>query len=183
MNVIIFFFNSFIEKSILVRMKLQIDDNSPGPLASLDKWRKKKYEDIDREYDRRVRSVKQQIAKHNEQITQTSSAIQELLQEGDVSIDQVQEMRKKIDLLTEQIERFLRNDLVGQNLNLGGIQYLIKGRIQCRNADLYILESEKALVGYTGLCPMCDIAHVPCEPNRGMYVLAKTLQTEFFEKK
>lgn len=189
MNVTIFLFDkceSFIRKSVLVRVKLQIDGNSPGPLASLDQWREEKYKDIDREYDRRVRLLKEQITKHNDEITRTTATIRELLEEGDVSIDQVKEMQRKIDLLTERIDALVLNDqsdLVGKSLDLGGIRYLIKGRIRCQNTDLYALESEKALVGYSGLCPKCNIAHLAFEPNRGMYVLAKTLQTKFFDRK
>ena len=189
MNVTILFFDkceNFIRKSILVRAKLQIDGKSSGPLVSLDKWREEKYQEIDREYDRRVRLLKEQITKHNDEITRTTSTIRDLLEEGDVSIDQVKEMQRKIDLLTERIDHLLLNDqsdLVGESLDLGGTRYRIKGRIQCQNTDLYALESEKALVGYSGLCPKCNIAHVNFEPNRGMYVLAKTLQMKFFDKK
>ncbi len=192
MNVkMIFFLPIFMinSKFILVKMKLRIDDNDnqTGPLALLKTWRDKKYQEIDDEYNRKVDELKKKISKHDTEISQTISNIQELLNEGDVSIDQVKQIQKTIETLTNQVNNLLitkpieptnESNLVGTSIHMGGLQYLVKARIHCNKTDLYALESEKALIGYNGLCPQCNQAHVLLEPNRGMYALCKTLHAK-----
>ncbi len=163
-----------------------MDNDQTGPLATLQAWRDQKYKEIDQEYNQRVEVLKKQISKHDNEISQTIANIQVLLHEGDVSIDQVKQIEQKIETLTSQVNNLLIHDevdLVGRDIHMGGIRYLVKARIHCGNTDLYALESEKALVGYDGRCPKCNNAHVILERNRGMYALAQTLHAKILNSK
>ncbi len=166
-----------------------MDNDQTGPLAMLQTWREKKYAEIDEEYNRKVTELTKKISKHDQEITKTILNIQELLNEGDVSIDQVKQIQKTIDTLTNQVNNLLiiettnESNLIGTSINLGGLQYLVKARITCQNTDLYALESEKSLIGYEGLCPQCNKTHVEFERNRGMYALVKTVHTKLQKPK
>jgi hypothetical protein len=185
MNVkICFSYIFFIELIyILVKMRLRIDNNDPtGPLTMLKTWRDKKYKEIDEEYNHKVEELNRKISIHDNEITRTISNIQELLNEGDVSIDQVKQMQKTIEILTNQVNNLLINessDLIGTYIQLGSLQYLVKARILCQNIDLYALESEMFLIGHNGICPQCNKIHIKFESNRGMYALAKTVHAKF----
>jgi hypothetical protein len=163
-----------------------MEDDQTGPLAKLQAWRDQKYEEIDQEYNRRREVLKKQISKHDQEISRTIGHIQGLIDEGDVSIDQVKQIEQTIETLTNQVNNLLVNnevDLVGRDIHIAGTRYRVKGRIHCRGADLYALESEKALSGYDGLCPKCGAAHVILERNRGMYALAQTIHTKILNSK
>jgi len=163
-------------------MRLRINDNDPtSPLAMLKIWRDKKYKEIDEEYNHKIEELNRKISIHDNEITRTISYIQELLNDGDVSIDQVKQMQQTVENLTNQVNNLLINqssDLIGTYIRLGNLQYLVKARILCENIDLYALESEKPLTGYDGICPQCNKTHTEFELNRGMYVLAKTIHAK-----
>ncbi|CAF1046557.1 unnamed protein product [Rotaria sordida] len=171
-----------------LKMRLQIDEKT-GPLAMLQMWRHKKYNEIDQEYNLEVEKLKKKISKYDEQISETVSNIQELINEGDASIDQVKEIQKIIEIITDQVNNLTMSEsieiineqnLLGTYIRMGSIQYLVKAKIKCNNIDLYGLESERSLVGYDGLCPQCGKAHVLFERNRGFYALCQTLHTQIF---
>ncbi|CAF1374897.1 unnamed protein product [Rotaria sordida] len=173
-----------------LKMRLQIDEKT-GPLAMLQMWRHKKYNEIDQEYNLEVEKLKKKISKYDEQISETVSNIQELINEGDASIDQVKEIQKIIETITDQVNNLTMSEsieiineqnLLGTYIRMGSIQYLVKAKIKCNNIDLYGLESERSLVGYDGLCPQCGKAHVLFERNRGFYALCQTLHTQVYRK-
>ncbi|CAF1246448.1 unnamed protein product [Adineta steineri] len=159
-------------------MKIQID-NQTGPLARLQTWRDKKYQEIDEEYNRKVKDFKTVIFKYDKQISQMISNIQELRNKGDdVSIDQIQQLQKQIGILKNQINDILMDEpketinelnLAGRHIRSRNVQYLVKAKVTCNNTDLYALESEKCLPAYNGLCPICRKPHVLLERNRGFY--------------
>lgn len=169
----------------IVKMRLKVDNNDPtNPFSILQTWKNKKYQEIDNEYNRKVDELKTKILKHDQEINQTISNIQELLNEGDVSIDQVKQMQKTIENLTNRVNQLLSSqsnenmnelNLQGKQIQMGGLQYIVKAKISCNNKDLYALESERALTGYDGLCPQCDSAHVLFKQNRGMYAFCQTI--------
>ena len=180
-RVVFFCLKIYGEFVLLVKMRLQIDRNPTNPMAMLEKWRDERYEEINREYDDRVRVLQEQISKQDEEVSRTISDVQELINEGDVSIDQVKQMEQNIERLTRQVDHLLiggESDWVGKEIQLGGIRYRVKARVQCESTDLYALESERAMMGYDGVCPKCNGNHVRLEPNRGLYALVKTIETK-----
>jgi DNA repair exonuclease SbcCD ATPase subunit len=166
---------------ILVKMRIRIDDKT-GPLEILQKWKDKKLNEINEEYNRKVKEFETKISKYDQQITRLISNIEELINEGDVSVDQVKQIQKTIDNLTNEINTLLTtepiNEILDTYVQMGGVRYLVKAKIKCNNTDLYAIESERPLVGYNGLCPQCNKAHVVFETNRGFYVLCKTLHNK-----
>ncbi|CAM4762755.1 unnamed protein product [Rotaria magnacalcarata] len=150
-----------------LKMKIQTNEQT-GPLAMLQIWQ----------------NLKKNISKYNEQISETISNIKELIDEGDASIDQVKQIERKIETLTDEVNNFMSSEstitqresnLLGTVINMGSIQYLVKAKIKCNAKDLYGLESTRALTGYNGLCPECGKAHVLFEKYRGFYALCNTL--------
>ncbi|CAF1268470.1 unnamed protein product [Adineta steineri] len=59
-------------------------NNQIDPLARLQTWRDKKYREIDEEYNRKVNQLRNES--------------------DDVSIDQIQQLQKQIDILKNQID-------------------------------------------------------------------------------
>jgi hypothetical protein len=158
-----------------------MEDDQTNPLAKLKVWRDKKYAEIDREYDRQRELLIKQIAKHEGEISRTFEHIQGLIDEGDVSIDQVQQIEQTMENLTNKMNNlFVNNEvnLIGTDIQMGGTRYHVVAKINCRDTDLYALESEKALSGYDGLCPKCGASHAVLERGRGLYALAKTIHTK-----
>ncbi|CAF1002147.1 unnamed protein product [Rotaria sordida] len=45
-----------------LKMRLQIKETQNDPLSMLKMWRDKKYEEIDREYNRKIRQQKQEVS-------------------------------------------------------------------------------------------------------------------------
>ena len=170
-------------KIYLVRMRLKMEDDQTSPLAKLNAWREKKYAEIDQEYDRRREVLLKDIAKHENEISRAFEHIQGLMDEGDVSIDQVQRIEQTIESLTNKMNNLFVNnegDLVGTDIQMGGTRFRVVARVKCGNSDLYALESEKALLGYTGRCPQCDRTHAKLEHNRGLYALVKSIHEKVF---
>jgi hypothetical protein len=180
-----FILKNFVSFSfILVKMRIRFDDKT-GPLRMLQTWKERKHREIDGEYNRKVEEFKKNIWKYDEQISKLILNIEELMNEGDVSIDHVKQIQKTIENLTNQINNLKINEpiddisnLLDTYIQMGGIRYLVKAKIKCNNTELYAIESERALVGYDGLCPECNKLHVVFERNRGFYALCKTLQNK-----
>jgi ribosomal protein S27AE len=72
-------------------------------------------------------------------------------------------------------------DLVGQTILCGMQMCLVKGRIKCRGAELYALESDKPMRSYNGRCPQCGNIHIVFDrPNRGYYTYVKVLYDKIY---
>lgn len=75
-------------------------------------------------------------------------------------------------------------DLIGQTIIFCEQKCRVKGRIICLDKELYALENEKALSGYTGRCPKCGISHVHFDkPNQGFYVSVKEIHDKINQEK
>jgi hypothetical protein len=67
-------------------------------------------------------------------------------------------------------------DLVDQIIQIDRQRCHVKGRITCRNEELYGLESAKSLIGYNGKCPKCNWYHIRFyDPSKSFYVSVKSL--------
>jgi len=173
-------------------MKLRTEETRSGPLTMLKMWRDRKYKEIDQEYNRKVQEFNTKISKQEEEVSATIAKIEELVNEGEVSFDQVKQLKKEIEIMENQVDKLMTNEqtqissennttklnLVNSYVQLGHQKYLVKAKVFCGNEYLYALECEMPLTGYDGLCPNCQTAHVSLQPNRGFYVLCKPLDEE-----
>jgi DNA repair exonuclease SbcCD ATPase subunit len=170
-------------------MKLRTKDNQNETLTMLKMWREKKYKEIDEEYDRKVQEFNTKISKQDEQVTQVIVKIQGLVNEGEASYEQVKQLKKEIESMEKQVNQLMRNeqieilsesaaaesDLVNTYLQFDDRKVLIKGKVSCRGQELYAVEDTVDLKGYDRLCPVCRMAHVPLQQNRGFYITSKSL--------
>ena len=178
------------ENESLVKMKVQFDSQIP-PMIQLDLWRKIHYEDINREYEDKVKALKSVLSIEDQEISKTITIVDELIKEGDASIEQINDLRQTIDSLTERVNQLndstsipVNNqiDLLNKTIQMGNSNYIIRGKMLCNNIYLYALESEKGLLGYDGICPMCSQKHIQLPSNRGFYVEASLLDAEVRRK-
>jgi hypothetical protein len=75
-------------------------------------------------------------------------------------------------------------DLVGKVIEYSDQKCRVKGRISCRDKDLYALENEKAMTGYSDRCPNCSMIHIYFDkPNRGFYAFFKDIHNKINQEK
>jgi hypothetical protein len=90
-------------------MKLQTTDYENRTLAILKIWRDKKYKEIDEEYDRRIQEFNTKISKQGDQMTEIIVKIEGFINEGEVSYDQLKQLKKEIDIMENQVNYLISN--------------------------------------------------------------------------
>ncbi|CAF0721456.1 unnamed protein product [Rotaria sp. Silwood1] len=61
------------------------------------------------------------------------------------------------------------DDMIGKTVQFGKDSYVIRGYITCGEHQLFALECERFITGYSDLCPKCGKKHVELHKNRGFY--------------
>ncbi|CAF5058888.1 unnamed protein product, partial [Rotaria sp. Silwood1] len=61
------------------------------------------------------------------------------------------------------------DDMIGKTVQFGKDPYVIRGYITCGEHQLFALECERFITGYSDLCPKCGKKHVELHKNRGFY--------------
>ena len=170
-------------------MKLQTKDNPNGTLAMLKMWRDEKYREIDEEYDRKVQQFDGKVSKQDAEVSETVAKIQQFINEGEVSYEQLKQLKKDIEIMENQVNQLMtieqtqtasenspsEPDLVNQSIRIGRKNYLVKAKVLCQGQDLYAMECEAPMSPYDGLCPKCKSPHVKMLPNRGFYVSSEDI--------
>jgi len=164
-------------------VKIKVDHDKTGIYKNLKVWRDKKYNEIDKEYKRRYAELETRTSAINKKITKTANVIRQLLEEGDISVDELRDIQRTVVNLNNQIDELLNNEfeLVGTNIQLGNLSFFVKSKITCDNTELYALECERSIPGYDGQCPKCEQNHVELAPNRGMYAVTKVIHDQLMK--
>ena len=75
-------------------------------------------------------------------------------------------------------------DLVGQIIQIDKLNCYVKGRISCSGEEMYVLESDKPMMGFDGLCPKCRRNHVAFDkPSQGFYASVKSIHDKIHNEK
>ena len=122
-------------------------------------------------------------------MSQIIKNIETLLNDGEASFEQVNQMKKDIKTKEVQVNKLMLDDqaqaqvddnanefsLVDSYVQIGSQKAFVKAKVTCGTEDLYALESDRPFATYDGLCPRCDGAHIPLHRNRGFYILCSDL--------
>ncbi|UJR26358.1 hypothetical protein I4U23_007691 [Adineta vaga] len=77
-----------------------------------------------------------------------------------------------------------QTNLIGKTILLNDQQCCIKGKFLCGTENLYALESERPIRGYSGHCPKCNQMHVVFNnANRGFYASVTSIHDHVQKQK
>ncbi|CAF0932694.1 unnamed protein product [Adineta ricciae] len=172
-----------------LKMLLCDTEAANGPLIELKIWREERYKEIDRKYNEKVKEYERKLGKQDEEVSKLMTRIGELTNEGDVSFDQVEQLKGEIERVTNQVHLLTTGErrnipsgntttdrvLLNTYVQLGHSKCLIKDKVSCAGEDFYAMESDMSLTGYDGVCPRCGKSHTPLKKGRGFYVSCQTL--------